>query len=95
MASTLPCTLNLPATQPTAALGYLPFASPQAGQLDTDAEFYYSSASQALAIPELVANPAANPAAGSVFLYSVLTGGNYTLRIKDSAGNVVATANLA
>jgi len=94
MASILQCTLNLPSTQPTAALGYLPFASSQAGQLDTDAEFYYSSASQCIALPELTANPAANPAAGSVFFYSVLTGANYTLRIKNSAGTVVATGNL-
>lgn len=82
------------ATQPTAALGYMPYCGPQAGELLTDPEFLYNSTEQVLAIPILTANPTANPPANTVFFYSVFTGGNNTLRIKRSDGTVVATGNL-
>jgi hypothetical protein len=81
-------------TQPTDPIAAIPYCGSQAGELLTDPEFHYNISEQAIAIPILIADPTDNPPAGSVFLYAVLTGGNYTLRIKNSSGTVVATGNL-
>lgn len=86
-----PASLNV-VTQPSAVAAPIPFCGIQPGELLTDPLLLYNSTGQALQIPLLAADPAAVPAANSVFIYAVLTGGNYTLRFKLAAGTVKSVA---
>lgn len=92
MSSILPCTLSLGATQPTAALGFIPYASPQAGQMEVDANLLFNATERCVALPLLTANPAAVPGAGGIFFYVVNAAGTYTLRVKIAAGTVLTAA---
>lgn len=93
MSSQVPAFLNFD-TQGVATLAQIPFASPEAGVIETADNFAYDRTGQALIIPLLAADPPGNPPANTVKIYAVLSAGNYTIRLKRSDGTVMTTANL-
>lgn len=89
-----PVSINV-ATQPTNPLAYIPYCGAQAGELLTDPELHYNIDEQSLVIPLLTADPTDNPPANTVMIYAVLSGGNYSIRLKTSGGAVKTTGTLS